>query len=54
MKLLIIVLATIAFVCILRAFMPSSDNTAILIGTFPIKYWSIAAACFAVFASRVK
>ena len=54
MKLLVVVLATIAFTMVLRHFMPTVEGVAVYAGQVPIKWWHFAAVGFAVFASRVK
>lgn len=49
MKWVIYLLATVAFVCILRHFLPASNGVATTVGEFPIKYWMLGGFGFAVF-----
>jgi hypothetical protein len=54
MKWIVYLLATVAFVAILRHLLPSSDSTAVTVGTVSVKWWMFAAAGFLFLASRVK
>lgn len=54
MKWIVYLLATVAFVFILRHLLPSSDNVATTVGTVGLKWWMFAAAGFIYLASRVK
>jgi hypothetical protein len=54
MKWLVYLLATIAFVFVLRHFLPASNNVATMVGDFAVKWWMICAAGFFILATRVK
>ena len=54
MKWIVYLLATLAFVAVLRHLLPSSENTAITVGTVSIKWLHLAGAGFLFLASRVK
>jgi len=54
MKWILYGLATIAFVFILRHFLPASDGVATTVGDFPIKWFMLCGAGFLVLATRIK
>jgi len=54
MKWIVYLLATLAFVAVIRHLLPSSENTAVVVGTVSLKWWMFGAAGFLFLASRVK
>ena len=54
MKWVIYLLATVAFVFILRHFLPASNGVATTVGDFPIKWYMLCAGGFFLLATRVK
>jgi hypothetical protein len=54
MKWIIYLLATVAFVFILRHFLPASNGVATTVGDFPIKWYMLCAGGFFLLATRVK
>lgn len=52
MKLMVVILATIAFVFVLRHFMPTVEGVAFYLGQVPIKWWHLGAVGFAIFATK--